>query len=106
MDKLGIVKNVEAFGDTYDLVVYKGEYQNGGIAIDIRCLENGYEEPYAVLSVNLPEVSHALDKNEFFVKLWSENNHLHKPMIESGLFIDTGRFAVGGYVDAPIWKLA
>ena len=44
---------------------------NKRLAIDLLCKEDGYWEPYAFLTVNLPEVP--LQANEAFIKDFDEN---------------------------------
>lgn len=62
-------------------------------------------EPYATLTVCIPERSHELKRNEVFVKTWGENEHFLGDLINSRLFADTGRRVRAGYTEAAIWKL-
>lgn len=58
---------------------------------------------YCRWAVNVPDL--ALAPDEFFAKTYDENEPLREPMLATGLFEDTGRRAVGGFVDLELWKL-
>ena len=77
-------------------------YRKGG-SLGVELVDtNG--ETLAILSVNIPEFSHLLGDNEFFVKTWSENEEFAKDALASGLFRQTGRWSKG-YISAPVWAL-
>lgn len=61
-------------------------------------------EGIAMLSVNIPESSHLLGENEFFVKTWSENEEIAKDALASGIFRDTNR-CNSGFLRASIWAI-
>ena len=71
------------------------------IALDLRSMDG---EPIARLTVNIPEAS--LEKGEFFVKAWSENERIAEDCLKSGLFWDTGKRVQTGWVEAQVWRFA
>lgn len=85
----------------YGLVsIFEAAYSNGRVALQL--VKGG--ELIATLTVNLPE--HRLEKNEFFVKTWSENERIAGDCLVSGLFIDTGKRIRTEYVTASVWRFA
>ena len=97
MKNLGHVKH---FGS--DIQIKQTEYADGRIALQLIDMEDG--GPYATFSVNLPAV--ALLDGEFLAKTWGENESLRDPMMNTGLFIDTGKREKSGFVSAEVWRLA
>lgn len=81
--------------------VSPGYVNGGGTAIALY----DDEGPYATLSVNALGTTEALPQNEFCAKVWMENEHLRKPMLESGLFEDTGRRVPLNQVTAEVWRI-
>lgn len=77
-------------------------YQTGNLAILGVC-EDG--EPFATLTVNMPQHQHLLDKDEVFIKNWSENETFAREALMSGFFIQWGRPVPSGFVKVPIWKV-
>lgn len=75
-------------------------YHNDATAIQ---LVDADEEPIATLSLNLPTDTHLLGPDEFFAKIYSENEQIAIDALRSGLFQDTGRRAIS--FQAPIWKV-
>ncbi len=76
-------------------------YTNGGtMAVEIYDEEDDF---VTMLSVNLPEFQSELASNEFFAKIWSENEEIARDALASGVFKDTGRRV--GFINAPVWKL-
>lgn len=72
-----------AFGE-YELTVTVCSYAvNKRLAIDLLCKEDGYWEPYAFLTVNLPEVP--LQANEAFIKDFDENAGLLEFVLKNKL---------------------
>lgn len=57
----------------------------------------------ATLTVNMPE--HKLEPGEFFVKTWSENQEIAADCLKSGLFEDTGKRVITGWVEAQVWRM-
>ena len=76
-------------------------YDNGRTAITLTGAHDG--SAIGILTVNLPEEK--LEKGEFFVKTWSENEGISNDCLNSGLFIDTGKRVSTGFVEAQVWKL-
>lgn len=62
-------------------------------------------QPYATLTVCIPERSYELGRNEIFVQTWGGNDLFLGDLINSRLFADTGRRVRAGYTEAAIWKL-
>lgn len=81
--------------------VSPGYVNGGGTAIALY----DDEGPYATLSVNALGTSEVLPQNEFCAKVWTENEHLRAPMLESGLFEDTGRRVSLNEVTAEVWRI-
>lgn len=97
-------KTIEvAIGQTkYKVILQRSFYKEGRIAI-IGVTEDG--EPFATLTVNLPESNHFLKDDEVFIKTWSENEEFAKSALRSGYFLKTGGRVQTGFVSAPIWLL-
>ncbi len=83
------------------LIITNAYRKGGSLGVELVDI-NG--EGIATLSVNIPESSHLLGDNEFFVKTWSENEEIAKDALASGLFRDTGRCS-DGFISAKIWAL-
>lgn len=75
-------------------------YPNRRIALQL-ITEDG--EPWAMLSVNLPNV--ALEAQEFCVPAWQLSAKEMRPQLASGLFEDTGRIEAAGRHQAPVWRV-
>lgn len=91
----------------YGETTFHGTRYSKGKGICIQ-MTGGYleQEPYGVLSVNLPEHNKLLvDEREFFVKTWSENEPVIEPILKSGKFVDTGRRVETGFVLASVWAI-
>lgn len=69
----------------------------------ICCGEDDFQEPYATLTVNIPEVK--LEENEILVKTWSENMDIAIAAFKTGLFEDTGKTVPTGFTHAEIWRV-
>lgn len=93
------------------------DFMHDGMRIDVIRSRYGYEagsrialvlmqarEPYANLTVNIPEEE--LADGEFFVKTWSENEPVAASALKSGLFVDTGRRVKTGYTEVQVWRFA
>jgi len=61
-------------------------------------------EPYAMISVNVPE-SAQLPEDEFFLKDWSENEPVAKALVEKGVIIPTGKRTSSGFIVAKSYKI-
>lgn len=84
------------------ITVKRMEYGGGNLALK---LVGPIGQPFGTLTVNLsPKVHKALAPGEFYVKTWSENKELAAAALASGLFVDTGKYSVTGWVTAPVWR--
>jgi hypothetical protein len=96
-------KELEDLFNGVELELQKAKYGNGRLAIQLIDVPSG--EPYATLTVNLPDAG--LDDGEFFVKTWSENwNVANALMNQTDLFVDTFASVPTGFVEAQVWKFA
>jgi hypothetical protein len=62
-------------------------------------------EPWLDLTTNIEGASSILKQGECLVKTWSENEPYIQPLLESGLFEDTGRRVPCGFAQAHIWRI-
>jgi len=94
--------HVEAFGQKYDTIITIDKYrQNGRTAIELITADE--YEPFCTLTCNLDHVP--LNDREVIVKTWSENEEVAACALASGLFRDTGKRALTGFVLAQIWEV-
>lgn len=90
-----------------DIVV--GRYPSGNaicvvlVGADPEC--HCFGEDMLVFSTNLVPYGAELHPTEFNVKTWSENESVVQPMLQSGLFEDTGKWVGSGFVRSPIWRI-
>ena len=90
-------------GETLNIL--RGEYfVSGNTAIMLQTQGNN-PEPYATFSCYLEGLSEMLSEDEFFVKDWSENEHLVEPMMGTGLFERTELSVITGYVESEAWRI-
>lgn len=68
--------------DTKVVGIGFAEYDVGGAMVVILIFHPGDGEP---ISVNLPEQSDLLEEGEFFIKDWSDKEHIVKKLVEHGL---------------------
>ena len=61
-------------------------------------------DQWTTLVANLPVLD--LERGEFPVKTWSENEVLREPLLASGIFVDTGKRIPTGFVTAELWRRA
>lgn len=73
--------------------------------IKLALVDHGSGEPYANVTVVLPDAVYVLAADEVFVKTWFENEHLVQPLLNSGLFEDTGIRERAGRATAQVWRL-
>jgi hypothetical protein len=78
------------------------KYHTGNLAIMGVC-EDG--EPFATLTVNMPQHQHLLEKDEVFIKNWSENEAFAQEALMSGFFCQWSKTVPSGFVQVPIWKV-
>lgn len=82
------------------VVLRKGRYSNGRVAIQAVCADG---EPYCTVTVNLPD--EPLADDEVFVKDYSENEGVLDAMEAAGVLRRTGRAVESGYAIIPVAKL-
>jgi hypothetical protein len=87
-------------GDTYQVRVEIGKYQQGNPAIELYDLEDGF--PFAKSTVNIP----GLEKDEVAVKDYSENEGMLDFLVDNGIVHPPHRSESSGYVTLPVCKLA
>lgn len=83
------------------LLVKECYRNNGALALRAVCET---DEPFAILTVNLPE-SGMLSRNKCFFKTWSENEGFKEELEKAGLIKDTGQWARTGFVTAPLVEI-
>lgn len=84
------------------------EYASGGLAITAECQfedDPSLHEPFATLSVNIPDQISLLGPDEFFFKNYSENEAVFKAFVDAGYVELSGKVAHTGYVTVPVCKL-
>lgn len=92
-----IIGYIHAFDEK--LAVVERHYGHGTARYD--CLsEQG--EPYGTLTKVVPGVQ--LADGEVLIKTYSENEPFRQPLLESGLFEDTGRRVNSGYINLEVWR--
>lgn len=95
MERVGNIKVADV-----PCLISTANYPNGRIAIILTCLDG---EPYATVSVNLPD--HPMDEGEFAIH-HDIGDHILDPLLACGLFEDTGmKVSYGFVVDQPVWRL-
>lgn len=87
-----------AFGQTRDVVVALHKYENGRTAIQLNDATDG--EPYAVASVNMPNV--LLADNEVLIKDYSENLGILDFLIKNNIVTPTPNGINSGFVWLPV----
>lgn len=71
------------FGN-YNLALAVESYEDSGrLAVELFCLEDGYPEPYAMLTVNL--LGETVKPNEAFIKDFDENQGLLQFVLDNHL---------------------
>lgn len=98
----GVTLEIDSLGTSYKTFFRVGQYSNGRIALEL-ITDDKYQECFAVLTVNLPEIK--IGENNIIVKTWSENKNVAKAALASGKFIDTGKRIPTGFVEASIWEV-
>lgn len=93
--------SITAFGDTHQVYVKTGLYHNNRISISL--IDADDHIPYAIASVNLPNVL-LLDK-EVAIKDYSENEGIFKFLCDNNIITDTGKHVISGFVTVPIGRL-
>jgi hypothetical protein len=92
------VFNLTAQGQKREVVVkLHNYYQNNRLAIQLDTLEG---EPYAVLTVNMPDV--LLADNEVLIKDYSENEGMYDFLIKNNIVTPTPNGVQSGHVWLPV----
>jgi hypothetical protein len=65
--------------------------------------DNG--EPASVITTAIPGAQSRIRIDEFFEITWAENESLREPLLDTGLFIDTGLREPTGCARAEVWRL-
>lgn len=82
-----------------------GEYTKGGNKISlIEESEDFGAQPYATLSIWCKDTPD-LDKDEFVLKNYSENEGIDNLLMENGVIELTGKYVQVGYVECPVARL-
>lgn len=85
--------------DGEEIDILHTQYKNGTIGLQLM----DDEGPYATFTYGLPGV--ALAEGEFLAKAGAENESLRQPMLDTGLFVDTGRRVESGFIEIEVWKM-
>lgn len=83
------------------MVVYKTTYTDGNLAF---ILETEGCQPYAKISVNLPEVADQLEDGEFFVPVYKLDESLRNKLLDTGHFTQTNRKVQHGFTESVVWR--
>lgn len=95
----------EVFGETYMLHLAFSTYQNSGARALQAFSESDWGlEPFATLSVNMPEAPQ--DTFCFWCKDWSENEWVPAFLEEHKIATPTGRSQASGFVAAAEFRLS
>jgi hypothetical protein len=95
---------VNVYGRVMTLAL--AQYRDGHPAIvGTSIAEEGFEEPYDMLSVNLGHTFAPLEPWEVWVKDYSDNVSMAEAALETGLFEETDKNEPSGHVLIPIWRL-
>lgn len=88
------------FGKDYELAIKVYQYAgNGRLAIGLSCQEDGYFEPYTMLTVNLPDEQ--VGPGEAFIKTCDENTGLMEFVLENRLGKVLPEAGVSGFCTYP-----
>jgi hypothetical protein len=70
------------------------------------CLVAAKGVTHGVMSVNLPEESHKLKPNHFFIKNYSENERIYGTLVAKDILVPTGEAVQTGMKMIPICRFA
>lgn len=100
------MKEVFLLGRTFSISVESYTANNTpAITLYTYVHDEGGMVPWIDLTTNIHGASTYLEDGECLVKTWSENEEFIQPLLESGLFEDTGRRVPCGFAEAHIWKM-
>lgn len=91
-----VIGHIHAFGEKLAVV----EQHNRGLTRYDCVSEDG--EPWGTLSKILPGVT--LDPGEVLIKTYAENEPFRQPLLDSGLFEDTGKRVPSGFIKLEVWR--
>lgn len=87
---------------SYNVKILPKIYMNGRLALLM--VDDPGGEPVTTITINTPETH--LEPGEIAVKNYTENEGMEDFLLANKLATDTGRFANGHYINAPIMKIA
>lgn len=88
------------YDEPFELVPEFGRYSNNRIGLQ---LFTDYGEPFAKITVNLPD--QPAPNDDLFIKDYSENELVVAKMVEMGWLVRTGERVQSGFVSVPIMRL-
>lgn len=91
-------------GEDHKVHLETATYSNGRLALAFWTEGEYGPEPYAKLTVNLPDEH--LNEGEVFIKDWAENSWLVEDLLEAGWITKAGREVNSGYVFPLVARLA
>lgn len=106
MQLVGQDLSIAAFGKTFRVNLYATTYPDGGrLALVLHSIDaDGFEEPFAKLTVNLPD--EPLPDGEVFIKNWSENEGFDGWAKGEGIIESEPTYwAASGHVMVPRFRL-
>lgn len=83
--------------------VERHRYQNGRVALQLITHDDGFPEPVATATVNVPDCDLADD--EVIIKDYSENRGILDILIGAGIVYPPERYARLNHVEVPICRL-
>jgi hypothetical protein len=86
-----------------DAIILRGIHTNSHASY-VRLVTGDYDDDVAMLSVNIPEETARLEKDEFFVDGWHENVFFLTMMLNTGLFEDTWKRVMYKHTQLEIWR--
>lgn len=98
---------LETLFGTYEVAVEVNSYQmGGGIYVGLICFEDGFEEPFADITVNVPNEFIPLTAEQFDWAPVDTNNcpWVEKFLTDNKLAEKTGRTVRSGWCEYPIYK--
>ena len=92
-----VIGTIHAYGEALSVV----EHPLGQGRFAYACYSQE-GEPYGTLSKNVPGAP--LAEGEVLVKTYSENEPFRQPLLDSGLFEDTGKRILSGFIELEVWR--
>jgi hypothetical protein len=85
----------------FPVFINRGKYREGRPSLMLLDAEDGC--PYAIASVNMPEVN--LEDDEIIVKNYSENVGMFEFLTENNIVTPTGAYVGTGFACMPVAKI-